>query len=60
MHFGDRPAACQLEVSKRKIAKLGEKIDPQASAKLIQCAVLGRNSSVAILLDINLEHHRAV
>ena len=36
VHFGDRPAACQLEVSKRKIAKLGEKIDPQASAKLIQ------------------------
>ena len=36
VHFGDKPAACQLEVSKRKIAKLGESIDPIASAKLIE------------------------
>ena len=36
VHFGDRPAACQLEVSKRKKAKLGVSIDPVASAKLIE------------------------
>ena len=36
VHFGDRPAACQLEVSKKKIAKLGESIDSEASMKLIQ------------------------
>ena len=36
VHFGDRPAACELEVSKKKIAKLGEFIDPEASIKLIQ------------------------
>ena len=35
-HFGDRPAACQLEISTRKIAKLGEDIDKEASTKLIQ------------------------
>ena len=36
VHFGDRPAACQLEVSKKKIAQLGENIDQEASVKLIQ------------------------
>ena len=36
VHFGDRPAACQLEVSKGKIAKLGKKIDPEASKKLVK------------------------
>jgi len=35
VHFGDRPAACQLEISKKKIAQLGHSIDPDASAKLI-------------------------
>ena len=36
VHFGDRPAACQLEVSKRKIAELGRDIDPQAAACLTE------------------------
>ena len=35
VHFGDRSAACQLESSKKKIAKAGESIDPEASRKLI-------------------------
>ena len=36
VHFGDRPAACQLEISKKKIAELGEQIDPEAAKKLVQ------------------------
>ena len=31
MMFGDRPAATALEVTKRKVAELGESIDPEAS-----------------------------
>ena len=36
VHFGDRPAATQLEVSKRLVAKAGEHIDAVASEKLIK------------------------
>ena len=36
VHFGDQPAACQLEVCKKKTAKLGEHIDKEASVKIIQ------------------------
>ena len=36
VHFGDRPAACQLEVSKKKIAELGVSIDEDAAQKLIE------------------------
>ena len=35
MHFGDRVAATGLEVSKRKVADVGEAIDP-AAAKMIK------------------------
>ena len=31
MHFGDRPAACGLEVAKHMVADLGKMIDPDAS-----------------------------
>ena len=31
MHFGDRPAACGLEVGKHLVADLGKTIDPEAS-----------------------------
>ena len=36
VHFGDRPAACMLEVSKKKIAQLGHSIDPEAALILVQ------------------------
>ena len=36
VHFGDRPAACQLEVSKVKIAAKGRDIDPEAADKLVE------------------------
>ena len=36
VHFGDRGAACQLEIGKNKTAKLGKDIDNKASEKLIQ------------------------
>ena len=35
VHFGDGPAACQLEVSKQKTAELGKSIDEEASKKMI-------------------------
>ena len=35
VHFGDVPAACQLEVSKMKVANLGRDIDNQAVDKII-------------------------
>ena len=31
MHFGDRPAACGLEVGKHMVADLGKTINPKAS-----------------------------
>ena len=52
VHFGDTPAACLLEVSKRKVAELGKEIDFEASEKIIQdsyvddCASGGSPSSV--------------
>ena len=52
VHFGDTPAACLLEVSKRKVAELGKDIDLEASQKIIQdsyvddCASGGSPSSV--------------
>ena len=36
VHFGDTPAACFLEVSKKKVAELGKDIDIEAAEKLIQ------------------------
>ena len=36
VHYGDRPAACQLECCKEEIAKAGKDIDPEASKKLIE------------------------
>ena len=36
VHFGDQPAACQLECCKKRVAKLGEHIDKEASVKIIQ------------------------
>ena len=36
VHFGDQSAACQLEVSKKKIAEIGKPIDPEAAAKLVK------------------------
>ena len=35
VHFGDRSAACQLEVSKNKVAELGKRIDLEAATKII-------------------------
>ena len=35
VHFGDRSAACQLELSKKKVALAGAHIDKEASQKLI-------------------------
>ena len=35
VHFGDTPAACLLEVSKQKVARLGSEIDPEAAEKII-------------------------
>ena len=36
VHFGDQPAACQLEVSKKKVAEIGRYIDPEAADKLVK------------------------
>ena len=36
VHFGDKPAACQLEVSKNKVAELGRDIDEEAVKKIIE------------------------
>ena len=52
VHFGDTPAACFLEVSKRMVAEMGKDIDSEASQKIIQdsyvddCASGGSPSSV--------------
>ena len=35
VHFGDISAACQLEVSKKKIAELGREIDSEAADNII-------------------------
>ena len=35
VHFGDTPAACLLEVSKQKVARLGMEIDSEAAEKII-------------------------
>ena len=35
VHFGDAPASCQLEVSKHKVAELGQHIDEEAALKMI-------------------------
>ena len=35
VHFGDRSAACQLEVSKNKVAELGRHIDSEAADRII-------------------------
>ena len=36
VHFGDVSAACQLEVSKKKIAELGRDTDNEAVEKIIR------------------------
>ena len=36
VHFGDKPAAFQLEVSKNKVAELGRDIDEAAVKKIME------------------------
>ena len=36
VHFGDVGAACQLEVSKKKVAEMGKHIDNEASKKIVE------------------------
>ena len=31
MHYGDRPAMCGLEVAKRKLADIGQHLDPEVA-----------------------------
>ena len=31
MHFGDRPAMCALEVAKRRLADLGQDLNPEVA-----------------------------
>ena len=45
VHFGDGPAACQLEVSKQKIAELGKHIDEEAAVKMILDSYVDDNFS---------------
>ena len=52
VHYGDRPAACQLEVSKKKIAKLGESIDPEAARKLVEDSYVDDGFSGGKVADI--------
>ena len=45
VHFGDGPAACQLEVSKQKIAEIGSHIDEEAAVKMILDSYVDDNFS---------------
>ena len=45
VHFGDGPAACQLEVSKLKVAELGNHIDEEAAVKMILDSYVDDNFS---------------
>ena len=45
VHFGDGPAACQLEVSKQKVGDLGRHIDEEAADKMIEDSYVDDNFS---------------
>ena len=45
VHFGDGPAACQLEISKQKVATLGRYIDEEAADKMIADSYVDDNFS---------------
>ena len=64
VHFGDRPAATLLEVSKDKMSKKGESIDPIASKKLIEDVYVddgfsgGSNADIDRMVGKKLESGR--
>ena len=45
VHFGNGPAACQLEVAKQKVADLGRHIDEEAAEKMIEDSYVDDNFS---------------
>ena len=52
VHYGDRPAACQLEVPKKKNANFGESIDPEAARKLVEDSYVDDGFSGGKVADI--------
>ena len=45
VHFGDGPAACLLEVSRKKIACTGDSIEDEAASKMLTDSYVDDNFS---------------
>ena len=64
VHFGDVPAACLLEISKKKVAIEGEDIDPEASTKIVKDSYVddgltgGKKETVERMVGVNTEGFR--